>query len=97
MLVRGERSYRVRVASQLCGRNLLGRKVLLGPGKILSRQAGPRQKGLDATAFAAVTLISRVLASRRPWQRIVPPLAANPIKSRQDFPIDDDSSTNTRS
>ena len=81
MLVRDERANGGWLARLVSGRNFLCPQLLLGKGKVLSRQASSRKEGFNATVFSAVTPVTRALAFRGPWQRVVSPLSANAIKS----------------
>src|SRR6185295_12841263 len=58
---------------------------------VISRQSRSREKCFDAPAFPAITSTT-VVFGLWPWERVVPPLSGNAVRTAHDSPVDDNPS-----
>ena len=74
-------------AQAYCGNLFAGARVCR---RVIAGEAGTRQERLDAAVAAAVAQRARPLVVCGRRQRVVPPLAANGVHSRQHLAVNDD-------
>src|SRR3954471_13147408 len=90
------RQLRLRIAQAHVADDRLGCERLAGSAPVIGRKAGSGHKRLQASPPAAVAFRAGPLLVARPGQRVVTPLARNPVPRNKSAALDGDAGARAR-